>query len=43
VTEAEARFDPTFFATGQYEKRDDPNGGSSSILGDSAVTAGHSM
>jgi outer membrane protein TolC len=37
VTEAEARFDPTFFTTAQNEKRNDPNGGSSSILGETGT------
>lgn len=40
VTEAEARFDPTFFSTAQFESRDDPIGGSSSILGESIATSG---
>jgi outer membrane protein len=31
VTEAEARFDPTFFATGQYEDFNVPSGGFTSI------------
>ena len=37
VVEAEARFDPTFFTTAQYEHRNDPNGGSSSILGETGT------
>jgi outer membrane protein TolC len=40
VVEAEARFDPTFFTTAQFEDREDPDGGSSSILGDSIATGG---
>ena len=40
VVEAEARFDPTFFTTAQFESRNDPAGGSSSILGDALNTGG---
>ncbi|MGB7157142.1 MAG: TolC family protein [Tepidisphaeraceae bacterium] len=40
VVEAEARFDPTFFATAQFENRDDPFGGSASILGDAIASGG---
>jgi outer membrane protein len=40
VVEAQARFDPTFFTTSQFENRDDPSGGSNSILGESIAQGG---
>jgi outer membrane protein TolC len=40
VTEAEARFDPAFFATSQFESRNDPAGGSASILGETIASGG---
>lgn len=40
VVEAEARFDPSFFTTAQFEDRDDPPGGSNSILGESIASGG---
>lgn len=43
VVEAEARFDPAFFTTAQFEDRDDPFGGSSSILGESVATSGEAQ
>ncbi|HEV2296323.1 MAG TPA: TolC family protein [Tepidisphaeraceae bacterium] len=40
VIEAEARFDPAFFTTAQFEDRNDPPGGSNSILGESIASGG---